>query len=153
MVVAGAGVAERGVVETPATILDLHATFLDYADRDPAAVDNTMDSRSMRPYLEGAADAGDPPEEGGPRDVVFSGFGPWRLAFDGQHKLIRGFGPEADLQGFDPWDEAALGDTLRERDPILFDLDADRHERENVADAHPDAVDRLDGALDALRSV
>jgi len=153
MVVAGAGVARRGLVETPATVLDLHATFLDYAGRDPAAVDNTMDSRSMRPYLEGAADAGDPPDAGGPRDVVFSGFGPWRFAFDGRHKLIRGFGPEADLQGFDPWDEAALSDVLGDRDPILFDLDADRHERENVADGHPDAVDLLDGALDRLRSV
>jgi arylsulfatase A-like enzyme len=153
MVVAGAGVAERGLVETPATVLDLHATFLDYAGCDPAAVDTTMDSQSMRPYLEGGADAGDSPAEGGPREVVFSGFGPWRFAFDGQYKLVRGFDSETDLREFDPWDEAALGDALRERDPVLFDLDSDRHETENVADEYPNAVDRLDGALDTLRSV
>jgi arylsulfatase A-like enzyme len=152
MVVAGPGVESRGVVETPATVLDLHATVLDYGGRDPAAVDNAMDSRTLRPYLEGAADAGDPPDAGGPRDVVFSGYGPWRSAFDGRYKLVRGFGPETDFREFDPWDEAALEDALDGRDPLLFDLDSDRDERESVADGHPDVVDRLDAALDAARS-
>jgi choline-sulfatase len=36
-VVSGPGVTDRGVVDIPATILDLHATVLDYAGLDPVA--------------------------------------------------------------------------------------------------------------------
>jgi len=139
-VVSGPGVAERGVVDAPATILDLHATFLDYAGRDP-----TMDSRSMRPYLAGRAD-------GAPRDVVFSGYGPWRSAFDGRYNFVRGFDPAVAPGETDAWDEATVRDALRDRDPLLFDHATDRDERENVAADCPDVVDRLDDALDRLRT-
>jgi len=79
--ISGPGVENRGVVEDPVTILDLHATFRDYASIETGE----NDSRTMRPYLEGDTDDH--------RDVVTSGIYYWRLAFDGRHKLIRGFDP------------------------------------------------------------
>lgn len=129
LVVAGPGVESRGVVDVPATILDLYATFLDVANIDPGSVD----SRSICPYLTGKNDAG-------VRDIVFSGMGHWRLAFDGLHKLICGYAPGADD---DPWNEATLKRSLREREPILFDFEADPDETENLVDERPDDVNRL----------
>jgi len=130
-IVAGPDVESRGIVDAPATILDIHATVLDVAGVDPG----TIDSRSLWPYLAG---------EGDPREVVFSGLNQWRLAFDGHHKLIRGFGPEA---GDDAFNETTVLRSLRNCDPILYDLDNDRGETENVAVEHPDVCDRLDAAL------
>jgi arylsulfatase A-like enzyme len=134
-VVAGPDVESRGVVDAPATILDLHATFLDLAGIDPGPVD----SRSMRPYLAG---------EGDPRDVVFSGLHQWRLAFDGRHKLVRGFGPEA---GDDMFNETTVLRSLRECDPLMFDLDDDPDETENVAAEYSEIRNRLNEALAAER--
>ncbi|MFB6218614.1 MAG: sulfatase, partial [Halobacteriaceae archaeon] len=138
LLVAGPGVDARGVVEDPATTLDLHATFRDYAGTDTG--DN--DSRTMRPFLEGG-DA--------PREVVYSGVNHWRLVFDGRHKLVRGFDPGLDhgerLSDIDTRNEAELYRALHDRDPLLFDLDRDPGETENLADDRPDVVDRLDAAL------
>ncbi len=102
LVVAGAGVSEPGVVDAPATALDLHATFLDHAGYDPVTVDPATSSRSTRSYLDGSADAGAPSREGGLRDVVFSGYGPWRMAYDGQYRLIRAYDPESGPRDIDP---------------------------------------------------
>ncbi|WP_276256545.1 sulfatase family protein [Halomontanus rarus] len=131
-VVAGPGVKSRGVVDAPATILDLHATVLEAAGLDPGPVD----SRSMWPYLGG---------EGDLRDVVCAGMDHWRLAFDGRHKLIRGFDPDATDD--DPWNETAVRRSLRDRDPLLFDLETDSGETENLFRERSDARDRLEGAL------
>ena len=137
LVVSGPGVESRGVVDVPATILDIHATALDLAGVDPGPVD----SRSLWPYLTG----GD-----SPREVVFSGLYQWRLAFDGRHKLIRGFGSNA---GEDSFNETTVLRSLRECDPVLFDLDADPGETTNIATERSDARDRLDAALADLRPV
>jgi len=134
LVVAGPDVARRQVVDTPATVLDLHATFLDAAGVDPGPVD----SRSMTPYLRG----GDPC-----REIVFSGMGHWRLAFDGRHKLVRGFDPERSVHADDAWNEATLRRSLRDRDRLLFDLEADPTETETLADEQPNEADRLEGVL------
>jgi hypothetical protein len=103
----------------------------------------------MRPSLDGATD--DPP-----RDVVFSGLGPWRMAFDGRYKLVRGFDPERphneQVSDFDSYEEAAVQRRTRETGPLLFDLETDPLERENVAGHHPDIVGDLDDHLGTLRS-
>lgn len=151
-VVTGPGVAPRGVVDVPTTILDLHATFLDYAGLEPTGIDPAMDSRSMRPYIDGAVDADAPVDEGGPRDVVFSGYGSWRLAFDGRYKLIRGFDPAVAPGDEDAWDEAVIRDALNNREPLLFDHTVDRDERFNVAADHLSDVARLDAALNRLKT-
>ncbi|MFB6296395.1 MAG: sulfatase [Halobacteriales archaeon] len=145
-VVAGPGVESRGRVADPATILDLHATFHDLAGLDPHV---ETDSRSMAPYLTG--------EGAAPRDVVYSGLGPWRMAFDGQHKLILGF-DEAEFRRDDLdqrlW-RGLHGEVGRwwqsEREPILYDLADDPGERQNLAGERPGTVDRLRGDLRRIR--
>jgi len=143
LLVSGPGIEPRGVVDTPATTLDLHATFRDYAGIDTGR----NDSRSMRPYLAGGTDDH--------RDVVTSGIYHWRLAFDGRYKLIRGFDESVNYglhrDDVDVYDETALARALDEHDPLLFDLEADPDEVENLADDRPDAFERLDDALAELR--
>lgn len=151
--VEGAGVADRGLVDAPATILDLHATFLDYAGLDPQVVDPAMDSRSMRPFLSGDSDVDDAPAQGGPREVVYSGFGSWRFAFDGRFKLVRGFDPDTHPRETDAWDEHAVRERLRTEDPLLFDLDEDPAETTDSSGTEPGAVERLDEALGELRPI
>jgi len=140
LVVSGPDIAERGVVDIPATMLDLHATFRDFAGVDTGE----NDSRTMRPYLAGDTETH--------RDVVFSGANHWRLAFDGRHKLVRGFDPSREYglnrDEVDNYDETALARALDERDPVLFDLLDDPDERENVAPDRPEAFERLDTALE-----
>lgn len=143
LVAAGPGVESRGVVDEPASVLDLHATFLDYAGVDPGPVD----SRSLRPYLAGETDSH--------RAVAHSGLGPWRLAVDGRYKLVRGYDPgrsaNEQVSAADAWDEAEVKYALRDRDPILFDLAADPDETENVAAERLEVVERLAGEIDAVR--
>ncbi len=152
LVVSGPGVRSRGIVDQPATVLDLHATFLDYAGVDLNAVDPGMDSQSMRPYLAGQTDADDPAEGGGPRDVVFSGYGSWRLATDGRYKLVRGYDPEVPVGDGDPWEEAVVRERLKNRDPVLFDRAVDEDELEDRAHESPAVVDRLNDHITRLRT-
>ena len=60
--------------------MDLAATFLDYGGVEVPA---EMDSRSLRPVLEGATDSH--------REVVLSGLRDFRMAWDGRYKLVRGY--------------------------------------------------------------
>jgi arylsulfatase len=79
----GPGVRKNAVCNLPTTILDLTATFLDYAG---LSAPDAMDSRSLKALLEGKTETH--------RDYVLSGLGAWRLVFDGRYKLIRGFEDE-----------------------------------------------------------
>lgn len=77
LIVAGPGVAAGRRSDAPTTILDLAATFLDWAGVTPP---DGIDAVSLRPLLEGR---GAPP-----REVVFSGLNDWKLAFDGRFKFV-----------------------------------------------------------------
>jgi len=133
-VAAGPGVAARGVCDAPVSTLDLSATFLDVAGA-PSMDD--VDSRSMKRYLAGETEVH--------REVVFSGLGAWRLAFDGRYKLILGYDPEKRRGGkeWEPWDvDPAEAELLRrERPAILYDVG--ESESRNVAEQYPDVVERL----------
>ena len=61
------------------------------------------------------------------REVVLSGLRDWRLAYDGRYKLVTGFGDE----------------------DILWDLEADPMETENLIGRQPDVVRRLRDYLHA----
>jgi choline-sulfatase len=137
LAVAGPGVESRAPVDDPATTLDLHATVLDYAD----VLGGDTDSRSLRPFLEG--------ETTTHRDAVRSGLDPWRVVFDGRHKLIVGYDTERDpsLTGAISRDfsgDYAEASVLRRRmEPVLFDRREDPEETTNVAAERPDIVSRL----------
>jgi len=111
----GPGVKKGLASKTPSTTLDLTATFLDYAG---VSIPREMDSRSLRPYLEGRTDKG--------RDYVLSGLDSWRMVIQERYKFIRGFGSE----------------------PLLFDLVSDPLENKNVASANPALAARLSRILE-----
>jgi arylsulfatase len=98
LVIAGPNVIQ-GRCQQPTTILDLPATFLDWADIDTP---ETMQSRSLQPVLAGDADTH--------RLHVGAALGPWRLVYDGRHKLIAGFEKEIQLYDLqqDPAEEKNL---------------------------------------------
>jgi arylsulfatase A-like enzyme len=114
LVVGGPGVRKGVVCKQAVTTLDLAATFLDYAGVQRPA---DMDSRSLRPYLEGTGDL--------PRTYVTSALGNWRLVFDGKYKLIAGEG-KAGKDGY-----------------LLYDLQEDPAESTDLSDKKPDVVKRL----------
>jgi choline-sulfatase len=138
LMVAGPGIVPHEPDDSPATILDLPATFLQWAGLDPSA---DMDSRSMADYLAGKCDTH--------RDLVFSGLSAWRMVYDGRFKLVRGYDPAKRVGGeFEdmemPADETAR--LQKERPQFLFDTH--RNEKDDVSAEHPDIFARLNAALD-----
>ncbi|RJP32209.1 MAG: choline-sulfatase [Candidatus Omnitrophota bacterium] len=94
---------KRGLVSNAlVSAMDLTATFLEYAE---IPIPQTMDSRSLCPILHGKTEKH--------RDVLLSGLGNWRVAFDGEHKLVTGYGKNGE--------------------DMLFDMTKDRLENENSA--------------------
>ena len=137
LVCAGPCVANQDPVDDPATILDLHATFLDVAGLNAGPVD----SRSMVPVLTG--------NDSVPRDVVYSGLSSWRMVYDGTHKLIKGYDPDLRRGGtYEPMMSAPENTRRRqaERDVILHDVPVS--ETENIAAEHPALVEELSTAMD-----
>jgi arylsulfatase A-like enzyme len=130
LVIAGPGIESGAVHNGPATIMDLAATFLDYAD---VRVGVEMDSRSMRPLLEGRTRKH--------RDVVRSGFGSWRMAFDGRYKLVRGFDPA----------RRKAAESTADAPALLYDLAGDPHENTTVAARYPRHVERLSRWIESAR--
>lgn len=78
LIVSGPGIKPRGTVDAPAAILDLAATFVDYAG---VTVPDDWDSLSLKGFLEGSSEF--------PRQVALSGLNRFRMAFDGRYKLVR----------------------------------------------------------------
>jgi arylsulfatase A-like enzyme len=78
LIIKGPGIREGYVHEGPAAVLDLAATFLDYAG---LAIPGDMDSLSMKDLLSGKSEIH--------RDHVFSALVPWCMVYDGRFKLVR----------------------------------------------------------------
>lgn len=104
LVIAGPGVSPERVVDHPATILDLTATWLDYAGAQPLP---GMDSRTLRPVLESRVNTN--------RDAALSAFGDWRVAFDGRYKLVRRSGQPDQL--FDMKEDPTESTNLADKSP------------------------------------
>jgi arylsulfatase len=125
LIVAGPGVRHGVMSDALASIMDLAATYLDYAD---VPRPKEMDSRSLRPVLEGKTDTH--------RRHVLSGLGSWRMAWDGRYKLITGFDPESRKLTASP-----------QAPPLLFDLENDPLENVNLASKEREQVSRLSRLL------
>jgi arylsulfatase A-like enzyme len=118
LVAAGPGVEHGKTSSALVSLVDLAATFLDYAG---VPVPSEMDSKSLRPVFQGKAKSH--------RRKLQSALGDWRMVWDGRYKLIEGF-------------QAA-----RQEQPktLLFDLAGDPLENVNLAAGHSDVIDRLKG--------
>jgi arylsulfatase A-like enzyme len=114
LVISGPAIRRGLAADAPATTLDLTATFLDYAGIPRP---EGMDSRSLRPVLEGGRT--------GVREFALSGMGAWRLAIDGRYKYVRGWGGG----------------------PLLFDLREDPRETVNLAASRPEIAARMEKLL------
>jgi arylsulfatase len=111
LVFGGPGIESGLVSDALVSHIDLTATFLEFAGLKVPA---DMDSRSLRPLLEGRARSH--------RDYVLSGLNAWRSVRDNRYKLVRGFGTPPIL---------------------LFDLEQDPRETRNIAAEKPAEVERL----------
>ena len=124
LIIAGPGVRSGQTCRAPATILDLAATFLDWAN---LPVPRDMDSISLKPILAGTTDRS--------RTVVQSGLDSWRAVYDGRYKLIRGRNGQKAPDRRGPF--------------RLYDRENDPGETRNVAGDHPEIVRRLAPLLPA----
>lgn len=123
LIVAGPGVKSGLRSNALVSLIDVGATFLDYAG---AAKLDGMTARSFRPLLEGKTRTH--------RDFLSSGLFQWRLVTDGRYKLIRNFDPSVRLA----WQSEA-----KNLPPLLFDLESDPLENNEIAAKAPDAAARL----------
>ena len=111
---AGPGVKPGVTSDALVSVMDLAATFLDYGG---VARPTEMDSRSIRPLLEGRARTH--------REYLLSGLDEWRVVWDGRYKLITGFGDST----------------------MLFDHATDPLENNDLAAKLPAQVKRLSALL------
>jgi choline-sulfatase len=117
LIVAGPGVRARGNSPALVSTMDLAATFLEAGG---LPVPQDMDSRSLKPLLEGRARSH--------REFLHSGLEEWRTVSDGRFKLVRGFGKQ----------------------PLaLWDWQADAQESRDFSAERPDVVRRLSALLPA----
>ena len=115
LVISGPGVMEGEQSAVPVSLHDLTATFLEQARLSPLP---GMDSQSLTPLLSGETEKH--------REVVSSGLGEWRVAFDGRFKLVR------------------FEDGRR----LLFDLEEDPWEDRDIAEQAAGEGERLATQLD-----
>jgi len=97
---------KRGLrIDSPATTLDVVATFLDYAGVAPGQ----MESRSLRSLVTGKSTR--------TRSHVLSGMDGWRLAMEGRYKYVRGM-PAGPLL-FDLLADPDENENLATREPTI----------------------------------
>jgi arylsulfatase A-like enzyme len=121
LVMAGLTISKNIVCDKPVETLDLTATFLDYAG---IVIPKDMDSKSLRPFLEGRSDL--------PRTYATSSLGDWSLVFDGRYKLIANRPKEKKSKK-----------TKSTVELTLYDLKTDPVETHDISDQRPDIVERL----------
>ncbi|QYY34309.1 sulfatase-like hydrolase/transferase [Ruficoccus sp. ZRK36] len=122
--IAGPGVKATGTNDSAVSLIDLSATFLDYACGETPRYN---DACSLRAILEGNARSN--------REAVFSGLGNWKSACDGRWKWITGYDTN---RGF----KQQL-DAPQPVPDLLFDLKNDPAELNNIAAENTQKVEEL----------
>lgn len=128
LLVAGPGISAK--TSTPALVsnIDLGPTFLEFAEIPPMA----NDGKSFRRVLLG--------ESGEHRNIVLSGLGSWRMAFDGRYKVVSQFDEHyKDPQGFLKRDSKQT----RDLPDTVFDLEADPGENSDLEANPPEKASKL----------
>ncbi|WP_293976732.1 sulfatase-like hydrolase/transferase [Sphingomonas sp.] len=129
LVMAGPGIKSAKSSDALVSLIDVAATVLDLA----GAATMKMDGRTLRPVLEGKATDH--------RRVLYSGLGGWRMAWDGQTKLIIGFD---DTNGADNDQKRYRYEPdILARVPIVFDTQADPQELSPLGSLPPAASTML----------
>ncbi len=129
LTIAGPRVARNTTSAALVNHIDLAATCLDYAG---IPIPRRMDSRSLRPVLEGRSTSH--------REVLFSGLGAWRMAFDGEYKAITGFNPSLNRNSPD-W--TTFSPQIQGAAPLVFDLAHDPGENTDLYATKPARGERL----------
>ncbi|EJD6670939.1 sulfatase-like hydrolase/transferase [Providencia rettgeri] len=121
LVVAGPNIQHR-TSDALVSLIDIAATFLDYAK---AEIPDGMTALSFRPLLEGRTNDH--------REYITSGLLNWRMVRDKRYKLI---------EGFDPSLMKSYGSVPKgtKRPIVLFDLQEDPNESNNIASQQPEIV-------------
>jgi arylsulfatase len=114
LIVAGLDVKPNRQSNALASLIDIAATFIDYANAEKLP---QMEARSLRPVLTG--------KTAKHRDFLLSALEEWKLVWDGRHKLIEGF----------------HGETM------LFDLEKDPFENQNLVTSEKELANRLRNRL------
>ena len=138
-----AGLPAGRTFEHPAISLDLYATFAAAA----GSAETAQDSVNLLPHLRGELDS--PPHEflfwrAKPNIAVRSGqWKLWKVNKSGKTLDDMTLGgrrlPQVDYPGDSPMGQMT----------VLYDLSKDAGEQENLADRHPEVVERLETALEA----
>ncbi|MEM7362441.1 MAG: sulfatase-like hydrolase/transferase [Pseudomonadota bacterium] len=128
LIMAGPGVSHQSIT-TPVDLVDLHATFIDFAGAEPVAPE-VGGGTSLTSCLSGEA-----PDW----QLRGSGLGSWRMLFDGRYKYVHNHTPETSTQDavrgeFDPSVDARA---------LLYDLHEDPGERTDLLKELPDKADEL----------
>jgi arylsulfatase A len=132
------------VCREPVTTMDMLPTLAGLADAK--LPEHKIDGKDIWPLLEGQADARSPHEafyyyNGWTLEAVRSGR--WKLHFPHAYRTLAGRpGGTGGIPA--KYEQAQIGLTL-------FDLENDVSEQHNVADQHPDVVERLRKLADAMR--
>jgi arylsulfatase A-like enzyme len=114
LIIAGLDVKPNRQSNALASLIDIAATFIDYANAEKLP---QMEARSLRPVLTG--------KTAKHRDFLLSALEEWKLVWDGRHKLIEGF----------------HGETM------LFDLEKDPFENQNLVTSEKELANRLRNRL------
>ncbi len=132
LVIAGPGIVQGRVLDTPTSLLDLIPTFFDFGNAKPL---DAMDGVSLKSTLTGATDHH--------RDLVTSGIGTWRAITDGRFKLIIGYDEAHSIKDIQ---NGTFGD-IEKAPAQLFDLQNDPHEATNLGKHEPEIREKLKNQL------
>lgn len=133
LVVAGPDIQQR-TSNALVSLIDIAATFLDYAKAD---IPEGMTALSFRPLLEGRTNEH--------REYVTSGLSNWRMVRDKRYKLIEGFEPSL-MTSHGSVPKGA------ELPIVLFDLQEDPNESNNIASQQPEIVASMNKRLPTRHS-